>query len=57
MFICCFLSSSRIPLLHINNEKTKASTLNWGNLISNKNKARLEIRLSAFTTDVEHMGD
>lgn len=52
-----FFSSPRIPLLHINNENTKASTLNCSNLISKKNKARLEIKLSFSTTDVKHMGD
>lgn len=56
IFMCWFFSSSRIPLLHINNENTKAFTLNWGNLISTKNKARLEIRLSVSTTDVKHGG-
>lgn len=52
-----FFSSCRILLLHINNENAKASALNWGNLISKKNNARLEIRFLFSTTDVKHMGD
>jgi len=53
-FFCAFFSS-KIPLFQTNNEKPKPSTLNWGNLIAKKNKARLEIRLSVYTTDVKHM--
>lgn len=49
------LFSSKIPLLQINNGKPKPSTLTWGNLISEKNKAGLAIKLSVSTTDINYM--